>query len=178
MLAFIYTFHARLAQDDDVPGETIARGEAIAKLLEPPAGQVLSFSERGEGVQIYQCVARKDEPVSFSWTLKAPEAVLRNDIDKPSGKHYAGPTWEASDGSKVVGELVAKVEAPSSDSIPWLLLRAKSTAGHGVFSPITYIQRLRTHGGNAPATGCQQSQAGKEVSVPYSALYRFYAHGR
>jgi hypothetical protein len=175
LLALIYSVHTRPAQADDVPGETSVRGEAIAKPLEPPAGQVLSFSERGEGVQIYLCVARKDEPMSFSWTLKAPEAVLRNDTGKPFGKHYAGPTWEANDGSTVVGELIAKVEAPSPDAIPWLLLRAKSTAGHGVFSSITYIQRLHTHGGNAPAAGCEQGQAGKEVRVPYSALYRFYA---
>jgi hypothetical protein len=129
-------------------------------------------------VQIYQCAAQKDEPVRFSWTLKAPEAVLRNDVGKPFGRHYAGPTWEANDGSKVVGEQVAKVEAPASDSIPWLLLRIKSAAGRGVFSTISFVQRLRTHGGNAPAAGCEQSQAGKEVRVPYSALYRFYTSGR
>jgi hypothetical protein len=172
LLAFIQSLHTRLAQADDV------RGKAIAELLKPPAGQVLSFSERGEGVQIYQCLAQKDELGGFSWSLKAPEAMLRNDAGKVSGRHYAGPTWQGNDGSKVVGEPVAKVEAPGSESIPWLLLRAKSTAGHGVFSEITFIQRLRTHGGDAPTAGCDQNQAGKEVRVPYAALYRFYASAR
>jgi hypothetical protein len=168
LLILISALHSRLAVADD----------AIAEVLKPPAGQVLSLSARADGVQIYQCLAQKDEPVRFSWTLKGPEAVLRNNTGKPSGRHYAGPTWEANDGSKVMGELVAKADAPTADSIPWLLLKAKSTAGHGVFSEITSIQRLRTHGGIAPEAGCDRSQAGQEVRVPYSALYRFYTFGR
>jgi hypothetical protein len=154
------------------------RNQAVAALLEPPSNQVLSFSALADGVQIYQCAMQKDDAAHFSWTLKAPDAVLRSNSGELSGKHYAGPTWEASDGSKVVGELVAKADAPASDSIPWLLLRAKSTAGAGVFSEVTFIQRLRTHSGNAPATGCDESQVGKEVRVPYSAVYRFYTSRR
>jgi hypothetical protein len=150
------------------------RDDATAQALKPPAGQVLSFSAPADGVQIYRCAAQKDEPARFSWTLEAPQAVLRNDSGQPVGKHYAGPTWEATDGSKVVGELVTKAVAPASDSIPWLLLRAKATAGRGVFSEISSIQRLYTHGGNAPAAGCDRTHTGEELRVPYSAVYRFY----
>jgi hypothetical protein len=161
----------------------VARGDdfgstAIDDILKPPAGHVLSLSEPATGVQIYRCSAQKDKPGSFSWSLNAPEAKLHDDAGEVSGEHYAGPTWQDKDGSKVVGETIAKTQAPESGSIPWLLLRAKSTAGRGVFSEITFIQRVRTHGGNAPSIGCDQNREGKEVKVPYSALYRFFKLAR
>jgi Protein of unknown function (DUF3455) len=142
--------------------------------LRPPVGQVLALAARATGVQIYECKAAKDDPSQFSWTLKAPEADLKDLSGKPVGKHYAGPTWEGSDGSKVMGEVVAKHDAPNAAAIPWLLLRAKSTSGSGTFSAIASIQRLQTSGGSPPANGCDSSQAGKELRVPYSAVYRFY----
>src|SRR5260221_1354760 len=142
--------------------------------MRPPAGQVLALATRATGVQIYECKAAKDNPAQFSWTLKAPEAELKDLSGKPVGKHYAGPTWEASDGSKVMGEVVAKRDAPDATSIPWLLLRAKSTSGSGIFSAIASVQRLQTSGGSPPASGCDSSQSGRESRVPYSAVYRFY----
>ena len=142
--------------------------------LRPPAGQVLALAARATGVQIYECKAAKENPTQFSWTLKAPEADLQDLSGKPVGKHYAGPTWEASDGSKVMGEVVAKRDAPMASAIPWLLLRAKSTSGSGIFSAIASIQRLQTIGGIPPADGCDGSQSGKESRVSYSAVYRFY----
>jgi hypothetical protein len=151
-----------------------ADSDAIPDGLRPPAGQVLAIAARGTGVQIYECKASKEGPLQFSWTLKAPEADLKDLSGKPLGKHYAGPTWEASDGSKVMGEVVAKGDAPNASAIPWLLLRAKSTSGSGIFSAIASIQRLQTSGGIPPANGCDSSQSGKESRVPYSAVYRFY----
>ena len=142
--------------------------------LRPPAGQVLALAAHANGVQIYECKAAKDNAAQFSWTLKAPEADLKDLSGKLVGKHYAGPTWEASDGSKVMGEVVAKRDAPLASAIPWLLLRAKSTSGSGIFSAIASIQRLQTIGGIPPADGCDGSQSGKESRVPYSAVYRFY----
>jgi hypothetical protein len=142
--------------------------------LRPPAGQVLALAARAAGVQIYECKAAKENPAQFSWTLKAPEADLKDLSGKLVGKHYAGPTWEASDGSKVMGEVVAKRDAPDATSIPWLLLRAKSTSGSGIFGAIASVQRLQTSGGSPPANGCDSSQSGKESRVPYSAVYRFY----
>jgi hypothetical protein len=150
---------------------------AVPQALRVPAGQVLAISANGIGVQIYECTAVKDDPARFSWTLKTPEADLRYKAGKKLGKHYAGPTWEAIDGSKVVGDLVARDDGPDANAIPWLLLRAKSTSGPGVFNATLSIQRLRTVGGKAPASGCDQSHSGQEVRVPYSADYYFYAAG-
>ena len=88
--------------------------------------------------------------------------------------HFAGPTWEALDGSSVVGDAAnAKhFTPPDPDDIDWLLLPAKSTAGNGLFSRVTFIQRLFTDGGKPPAEGCAPNQT--EVLVEYSADYFFY----
>ena len=64
--------------------------------------------------------------------------------------------------------------APEPDCIDWLLLAAKSTAGNGLFSRVTYIQRLHTDGGKPPAGGCSQADNQTEVMVEYSAQYLFY----
>jgi len=147
---------------------------AVPEELKVPAGQVLAISARAVGAQIYACTADKDDPTRFSWILKAPKATLRDKSGKPLGKHYEGPTWEAADGSKVVGEVVAKTDAPDPGAIPWLLLRAKSTSGTGIFSTVASIQRLRTVGGKPPADGCDKDRSGKEARVSYSAQYLFY----
>ncbi|MEA3151097.1 MAG: hypothetical protein QOD56_2036 [Gammaproteobacteria bacterium] len=147
---------------------------AAPESLKTPESQVLAIAAHAIGVQIYECQAGGADPTAFAWTLKAPEAQLHYEAGKELGKHYAGPTWEANDGSKVVGEVVAHDAGPDAAAIPWLLLRAKQTSGTGVFSAVESIQRLHTAGGKAPATGCSQTYAGTEVRVAYSADYYFY----
>src|SRR5712692_1216230 len=142
--------------------------------LRVPAGQTLSLVSPATGVQIYECSAGKTDPAKFEWAFKAPEADLFDLSGRKMGKHYAGPTWESNDGSKVVGEVKARDDGPNANAIPWLLLRAKSTSGKGVFSQTQSIQRLYTVGGKAPATGCNRAQLGKEARVPYKATYYFY----
>ena len=146
----------------------------VPEALMVPATQVLSLETQGVGVQIYECKASKDDPTRFEWVFKAPEAELFDSAGKKIGKHYAGPTWESNDGSKVVGEVRAKDNGPDPNAIPWLLLSAKSNSGIGVFSQTQSIQRLYTTGGKAPGEGCDQSQLGKELRVPYKAKYYFY----
>ena len=143
--------------------------------LKVPEGQTLAFDLRAEGVQIYVCTARKDEATKFEWTLRAPEAELFDASGKKVVKHYGGPTWEADDGSKVVGELKARDDGPDPNAIPWLLLSAKMASGNGMLSKTVSIQRLRTVGGKAPGGGCSEAaQVGREVRVPYQAHYAFY----
>ncbi len=142
--------------------------------LKVPATQVLSLETQGIGVQIYECKASKDDPMRFEWVFKAPEAELFDSAGKRIGRHYAGPTWEGDDGSKVVGEVKARDDGRAPNSIPWLLLTAKSNSGNGVFGETQSIQRLYTIGGKAPAEGCNQAQVGKETRAPYTAKYYFY----
>jgi uncharacterized protein DUF3455 len=151
---------------------------SVPENLRVPATEVLSLAAEASGVQIYECNASKDVPARFEWIFKAPEADLFDQAGNKIGKHYAGPTWESNDGSKVVGEVKARDNGPDPDAIPWLLLSAKSTSGTGVFSQIKSIQRVHTVGGSAPTEPCNQAQAGKVARVPYKAAYYFYAAKR
>jgi hypothetical protein len=158
-------------------GSAIANAGSIPEVpgtLKVPETQVLSLEIQATGVQIYECKASKDDSMRFEWVFKAPEAELFDNVGKRIGRHYAGPTWESNDGSKVVGEIKARENSPEPNSIPWLLLSAKSTSGNGVFGHIQSIQRVQTAGGNAPAGGCDQTLVGKEMRVPYKAIYYFY----
>jgi hypothetical protein len=127
---------------------------------------------RGSGAQVYTCEA---SPSGFSWRLKAPEATLLDDAGAEVGRHFAGPTWQARDGSTVVGEVMVSNPPPQPNSIPWLLLRAKSHSGSGAFASVGYIARIRTEGGVAPASGCDATDTGVERRVPYSAFYVFFS---
>jgi hypothetical protein len=147
---------------------------AIPDNLKVPEQNVLLFEAYAVGVQIYVCAPKADDPNAFAWTLKAPEAELRNDDGEKIGKHYAGPSWEANDGSKVVGAAMESAKAPTADAIPWLLLKAKTHDGSGALSTVTYVQRLDTVGGAAPTDGCDRSAADAEHRVDYTATYAFY----
>ena len=142
--------------------------------LTPPDGSVLLFELQADGVQIYTCEAKPDDATAFVWTFNAPEAELINSQGVVAGHHFGGPTWEGFDGSSVIGSVVERADSLDSGSIPWLLLEAKSHAGAGAFSTITYVQRLNTVGGVAPADGCDANHAGDEVRQPYQATYAFY----
>jgi hypothetical protein len=147
-----------------------ATPEAIAI----PSRQQVLLKASAKGVQIYACKAKEGAPAVYEWTLKAPEADLFDDQGHTIGKHYAGPTWESIDGSKVVGKLRSKVDAPDPTAIPWLLLDAKSTEGTGVLSNVKNIQRVETSGGRAPANGCDAAHGGAETRVDYAATYYMY----
>jgi hypothetical protein len=146
---------------------------AVPDNLKLPPQTVEMLRVGAAGFQIYACQPRAGDPSAFEWTLKAPDADLLNEAGETIGKHYAGPAWEALDGSKVVGEVVERAPAPSLGAIPWLLLRAKATEGAGIFSTVRYVQRLDTIGGSAPTEGCDRASAGAELSVPYQATYAF-----
>jgi hypothetical protein len=146
--------------------------QQVPQQLQPPTGEQLLLQVHAKGDQIYTC---KGDAAQFLWTLKAPDAQLFDKDSKPFGKHFAGPSWEANDGSRVTGKAVANAPSPDSDSIAWLLVRILTHEGSGILSRATSIQRLNTKGGKAPATGCDASHAGQELRVPYSADYRFYA---
>jgi hypothetical protein len=146
--------------------------QQVPAQLQPPADQHLVLQVHAKGDQVYIC---QEGATEFAWALKAPDAQLFDKDGKPFGMHSVGPTWEASDGSRVKGKAVSAVPSPHPDSIPWLLVDVVSHEGNGVLSRVTKIQRLNTKGGKAPASGCDSTYAGQEVRVPYSADYLFYA---
>jgi hypothetical protein len=152
--------------------------EMLPAVIRPPAGTVLLFRARAEGYQVYQCKARPDNANEFAWTLKGPDAVLFNDRGEKVGTHYAGPFWEAADGSKVRAAVKASHKAPDASAIPWLLLTVTARGGKGQFAAVKYVARVDTWAGQAPAAGCTRADVGKEVRVKYQATYLFYGDKR
>jgi hypothetical protein len=144
---------------------------SVPAALNPPESATLGLALPADGVQVYGCAIAKPGEAP-AWSLDGPLALLgtRKDI---AGTHFAGPIWQALDGSTVKGTKVASADAPSPTAIPWLLLSGTPSAG-GHFGHVTFIQRLDTVGGKAPASGCDASHVGAKVLVPYQAKYYFY----
>ena len=143
-------------------------------VLKPPPGEAMVWVAAAKGVQIYECREKKDQPGTVEWALVGPDAVLFDEEGMPIGRHYAGPHWEADDGSKVLGQVKARADAPIPDAIPWLLLTAKSDGPEGVLSKVTSVQRIHTTRGMAPDKGCSQANLSKRMRVPYTADYYFF----
>ena len=150
-------------------GRVLGAAVALAALAGPAwAGDAIEW--RARGVQIYICTATGE---TFAWRFKAPEAVLVDPLGQEVGRHFAGPSWQAKDGSIVVGEVVVS-SAGEAGAVPWLILRAKSHTGQGLFDTVRYVVRSRTIGGVAPASGCDKDHGGAEARVDYTALYTFF----
>jgi hypothetical protein len=134
--------------------------------LQVPAGNKMHFRVYAVGVQIYRWNGA-------SWDFVAPVANLYADEDFHGkvGFHYAGPTWESNSGSRVVGRRLAGC-SPDASAIPWLLLETVSSEGPGIFKRTTFIQRVNTAGGLAPAT--PGAFVGAQARVPYTTEYYFY----
>jgi len=148
---------------DDVPG-LIAVGNDYKQFL----------SAHADGVQIYTCTATTE---GAGWLLTAPRATLRDRKGNEIGTHFAGPTWQAADGSAVVGRRVDGVTVDPT-AIQWLLLEARSTTAGPDGSQLTgtaYIQRTATVGGLPPAADeCTPATVGDTAEVPYEADYHFW----
>jgi hypothetical protein len=138
----------------------------------PPQGSALLFEVVADGVQIYTCEAKGS---LFQWTLTAPEANLFDKQGRRIGTHFAGPTWKMADGSGVVGEVIAKADAPEEGAVQWLLLRAKAHEGQGVLAEAEFIRRTETKGGVAPTAGCDTSHVSEQARMRYSAIYQFFS---
>jgi hypothetical protein len=153
---------ARASDDNHAPDLP----SPLCDVLQVPAGNKVAFRVYAQGVQVYKWNGT-------SWDFVAPVATLSADTNYTGevGIHYAGPTWESNSGSKVVASRVAGC-SPDPTAIPWLRLKAVSTTGPGIFSSVTYIQRVNTTGGLAPTA--PGSSIGALEEVPYTAEYYFY----
>jgi Protein of unknown function (DUF3455) len=160
----ILTFLAGLAFRSAAP--------QVPPQLQPPAGEQLFLTVHAKGDQVYSC---KADGSQFSWVLKAPDADLFDTDGKLFGKHFAGPSWMASDTSRVNGKAAASAPSPDPDSIPWLLVHVVSHEGDGVLARATSIQRINTKGGKAPVAVCDADHLNQEFRAPYSADYLFFA---
>jgi Protein of unknown function (DUF3455) len=149
---------------------------AVPGEIQVPAGNKVFLVGHAVGVQIYSCNASAG---GIAWGFVAPRANLYNDHGKLIITHFAGPTWQAKDGSTVVGRAEASVTVDAS-AIPWVRLAAASTAAGSDGDRLvhtTYIQRIATTSGLAPpAAECTAATAGTVAEVPYTADYYFWKH--
>ena len=143
------------AADTPLPDAIVAPGEAIILTL------------HAEGAQVYDCKAGSDGKPA--WAFREPIATLMAD-GKTVGRHYAGPNWEYSDGSAVVGKAAGNAPGAAANDIPWLKLTVVSQRGSGVLTGVTTVQRINTQGGKLNGV-CEE--AGKLRAAPYAADYIF-----
>jgi len=149
-----------------------------AAAAEPPLpdaiaapGATVVLSVHAEGAQVYECKAAADGKPG--WAFREPIATLLAD-GKTVGRHYAGPNWEHSDGSAVVGKAVGNAPGATTNDIPWLKLEVVSQRGSGILSVVTTVQRINTVGGKLEGS-CDKADTFK--SAPYSADYVFLRKG-
>ncbi len=146
----------------------------LPKEIAVPEGHELVLRAAARGSQIYACRPKAADASAYEWVFVAPEADLLDADGRTLGRHFAGPTWQTADGSKIVGAVKEKAPAQAGN-IPWLLLSVKSAEGTGPLARAAFVQRVQTQGGVAPLSGCDAAHAGTEARVPYTATYLFWA---
>ena len=122
------------------------------------------------GVQKYTCQA------DGTWLFTDPEATLykTTGAPKPVGTHFLNfstgrPVWQFK-GAAPSRPRGRRGAPGGTGNIAWLLLQAVATSP-GRLGQTTWIQRLNTAGGVAPAGTCTP---GATTAVPYSADYFFW----
>jgi hypothetical protein len=150
---------------------------SLPATVQVPAGHKVALETVGAGDITYQCNPKKDMAGQFEWVFVGPDAKLNDRSGKQVGKYYGPPaTWESMDGSKLTGAQVA-VAPSSAGNIPLQLVKANPAMANsvqGAMTGVTYIQRVATSGGVAPATVCDAGSSGSKQIVRYQADYIFY----
>ena len=147
---------------------------SLPAAVQVPAGNKVAMESVGVGDITYQCNPKKDMAGQFEWVFVGPDAKLNDRSGKQVGKYYGPPaTWESMDGSKITGMQVA-VAPNNAGNIPLQLVKANPAMGSGAMTGVTYIQRVATAGGVAPAMTCDAGNAGSKQIVRYQADYIFY----
>jgi uncharacterized protein DUF3455 len=145
------------------------------------------------GTQNYVCLP---QGTGFAFKLFTPQATLFADSNRQLITHFFSPnpeeggtiraTWQHSKDSSAVWAAVLDASHSSFDrrfvedgAVAWLkLTRVGSqdgTAGGDTLTDVTFVQRVNTHGGLAPLTGCSSlADVGRQAFQPYTADYIFY----
>ncbi|OUM03090.1 DUF3455 domain-containing protein [Variovorax sp. JS1663] len=139
-----------------------------------PAGHRVAMETVGAGDITYECRVKANAPGEHEWVFVGPDAKLMDRGGKQVGKYWGPPaTWESMDGSKLTGTQVA-VAPNGSGNIPYQLVKANPATGSGAMQGVSYIQRVATQGGTAPAMACGPASMGQKQVVKYQADYIFY----
>jgi Protein of unknown function (DUF3455) len=135
-----------------------------------PVGEVPVMTVAAHGVQIHEC--RAAPGAVPAWAFVEPEADLFDTNGRRIGRHGAGPFWEHEDGSRFVGTVRSRMEAPRAGAVPWLLITAHQQGpAIGALARVTSVQRVNTVGGQPPADGCGTATLSRRVHMAYRADY-------
>ena len=147
----------------------------LPALIQVATGNTLVLETRAEGQITYECSKEKDPLTAYKWTMAGPKAELSSRGGEKIGD-YSGPParWAHKDGSFVTGSQVA-VSPNGSKNIPLQLVKADVAGGQGALTGVSYVQRVNTQGGVAPAKKCSADNDGEKAEVSYKAEYRFWA---
>jgi hypothetical protein len=145
---------------------------AVALPIPAPSSAEVVFALQAGGVQIYRCDAKG--AAGPAWVFDHPEAALFRDDGSAFGRHGAGPSWTATDGSSITADGAAQLSRVARPgTVPWLLLKVTTHGGGGALDGITYVERFDTEGGAPPTAGCDSDHDGARQAVHYSAVYAF-----
>ncbi len=155
----------------DRPGESRPEVPSLGLFsrIKVPSGHEPALQLAARGVQIFRCERVGD---AFEWRFRQPDAELFDAQGQTVGRHGANFSFEHRDGSRLLGTVVEHEKAAAADTLPWLLLSAKSF-GKGAFGGVSHVQRVNTRGGMPPA-GCSAGQANRLLRVDFSADFVFY----
>ena len=147
---------------------------ALPEAVKVPLGNRVALESVGVGEITYECREKAAAAGQFEWVFVGPSAVLNDRGGKAIGTYYGPPaTWAAMDGSKITGTQLA-VAPSAAGNIPLQLVKANPAMGSGAMSGVSYIQRVATSGGVAPAAACAMDGKGKKEIVKYQADYIFW----
>jgi hypothetical protein len=148
--------------------------DGLPDAVKVPAGHRVALETVGVGEITYECRAKADMPGSFGWVFVGPQADLMSRSGAKLGTYYGPPaTWASMDGSKITGTQLAVAPA-GAGNIPPQLVKANPAMGSGAMSGVTYVQRVATKGGVAPASPSDSSTAGRKEIVKYQGDYIFW----
>ncbi len=157
---------ARPAADVAAPGPLYS---LFHRPLKTPEGKTVALRLHGEGVQIFRCEAQES---GRHWVYRLPEAKLSDASGQVVVRHGTNLSFEHVDTSLLLGEITDHVPAPVDNALPWVLMTTRAF-GKGALTGVTHVQRIDTVGGMPPA-GCDASQLGHLLRVPFTADFIFY----
>jgi len=149
--------------------------EQLDSQIQVPSGHVVALETTAVGILNYECKANPAMGGNIGWVLASPQADLMDRTGKNVGK-YSGPpaTWTHMDGSSVVGMQVAVAPRPGATNLAYQLSKGTPGALPGAMQNITYIQRIKTKGGQDLSKACTQTDVGDKLTLPYQADYIFW----
>lgn len=193
----LITIALAVAAQFTMAGNNLALAQAgVPANLQPPQGNIPYLAASATGTQNYMCVPAEGGP---TWKFVAPQATLFLTVPLEGGTfqqqvitHFLSPnvderglprpTWQSSmDSSVVWGKAVQSSTDPAfvaAGAIPWLLVQSvgaqRGPSDGGAVAHTTFIQRIHTEGGLAPAEACTGAKFGTLALVPYRATYVFF----